>query len=607
MESEEPGGTAALSWADPGWPEARGNPAADSAAAGVAALYQHHAVGLIRLAYLMLGDRAGAEDAVQDAFCGLYRHWDRLADRDRALAYVRTSVLNGCRSALRRRATGRALENKLRAALRDTAGEIPADPPPLRLPPARDPARPGRRRWIGWAAPLAAAALVLAVVAASLAVVRGGSGRTTSNPAGPAAVPPYYVALTAPAYPDVYSGNATAAEVRATTTGAVLAKVVPPKPYVHFAGVTAAADHRTFVLVAEEKSHPPDQPPQPGEGPHPYYQPSRFYLLRFDPGTGRVSLRALPAAFIPANAEVHDMALSPDGTSLAADIGLDYVGSHLIVFGLATGTERAWSFKTCASCHPSGGGLGYVGTNVDALSWTADGKHVAFVGPNRAGWPSHSTVRLLDVTLPGPDLLADSRPVAEPPPGEQLNDVMWRGAIITPTADRRDRRGGRQRQRCSHQGQGPAAEDLGGHRPGDGPQRPEHPGRLPVRAGDVLQRHRERPGRQRRAQGEDRGHPARAQVHADPVGPAHSHGHLVAGPGYSGHRDGRTNARAPADLAVARRGLRLQAAAGQAGAAVRRPAGRPRHGPGQPATCSSARPRATTRRCSASTTSARWC
>jgi len=57
----------------------------------------------------MLGDRAGAEDAVQDAFCGLYRHWDRLADRDRALAYVRSSVLNGCRSALRRRTTGRRL------------------------------------------------------------------------------------------------------------------------------------------------------------------------------------------------------------------------------------------------------------------------------------------------------------------------------------------------------------------------------------------------------------------------------------------------------------------------------------------------------------------
>ena len=329
------------------------------------------------------------------------------------------------------------LENKLRAALRETADEVPAAPPPLRLPPGRDPARPGpvrpgQRRWISWAAPLAAAALVLAVVAASLAVVRGGSGRTTSEPPGPAAVPPYYVALTGPAYPGVYNGDSTAAEIRATATGAVLAKVVPPKPYVHFAGVTAAADHRTFVLVAEEKSHPPEQQPKPGEGPHPYYQPSRFYLLRFDPGTGRVSLRGLPAAFIPANAEVHDMALSPDGTSLAADIGLDYSGSHLVVFNLATGTERAWSFKTCAQCNPSSGGLGYGGTNVDALSWTGDGRHVAFVGPNRAGWPSHSTVRLLDVTLPGSDLLANSRPVAGPPPGAQLNDLMWRGAIITP-------------------------------------------------------------------------------------------------------------------------------------------------------------------------------
>ena len=86
-----------------------------------------------------------------------------------------------------------------------------------------------------------------------------------------------------------------------------------------------------------------------------------------------------------------------------------------LMLGDPAGAEDAvqdWSFKSCASCHPGGGGLGFAGTNVDALSWTADGRHVAFVGPNRAGWPSHSTVRLLDVTLPGPDLLAGSRPVA---------------------------------------------------------------------------------------------------------------------------------------------------------------------------------------------------
>jgi DNA-directed RNA polymerase specialized sigma24 family protein len=55
----------------------------------------------------MLGDRAAAEDVVQDAFCGLYRRWDRLADPGSALSYVQSSVLNGCRTALRRRALGR--------------------------------------------------------------------------------------------------------------------------------------------------------------------------------------------------------------------------------------------------------------------------------------------------------------------------------------------------------------------------------------------------------------------------------------------------------------------------------------------------------------------
>ena len=78
-------------------------PAHASAEDGVTALYHAHALGLIRLAHIMLGDRAAAEDVVQDAFCGLYRNWSRLADQAKALPYVRSSVLNGCRSALRRR------------------------------------------------------------------------------------------------------------------------------------------------------------------------------------------------------------------------------------------------------------------------------------------------------------------------------------------------------------------------------------------------------------------------------------------------------------------------------------------------------------------------
>ena len=72
------------------------------ASQAVTALYERHALGLTRLAFLMLGDRQTAEDVVQEAFCGLYRAWDRLPDHARALGYVRSSVLNGSRSALRR-------------------------------------------------------------------------------------------------------------------------------------------------------------------------------------------------------------------------------------------------------------------------------------------------------------------------------------------------------------------------------------------------------------------------------------------------------------------------------------------------------------------------
>lgn len=71
----------------------------------IAGLYEIHAVGMIRLGVVMLGDRAAAEDVVQEAFCGLFRHWARLSDPAKALPYLRSSVLNGCRSALRRRRT----------------------------------------------------------------------------------------------------------------------------------------------------------------------------------------------------------------------------------------------------------------------------------------------------------------------------------------------------------------------------------------------------------------------------------------------------------------------------------------------------------------------
>jgi RNA polymerase sigma factor (sigma-70 family) len=61
----------------------------------------------MRFALLLTGDRATAEDVVQDAFLGLHRHWDDVNDPGRVLAYLRTAVVNGARSRYRRHVVAR--------------------------------------------------------------------------------------------------------------------------------------------------------------------------------------------------------------------------------------------------------------------------------------------------------------------------------------------------------------------------------------------------------------------------------------------------------------------------------------------------------------------
>jgi RNA polymerase sigma-70 factor (sigma-E family) len=73
-------------------------PAGLEARQQVTALYRTHALALVKLAVLMTGDQPTAEDVVQDAFLGLYRRWSALHDAEKALGYLRSSVLNGCRS-----------------------------------------------------------------------------------------------------------------------------------------------------------------------------------------------------------------------------------------------------------------------------------------------------------------------------------------------------------------------------------------------------------------------------------------------------------------------------------------------------------------------------
>ena len=71
-------------------------------------IYRSHRMSMVRLAILLVDDQASAEDVVQEAFAGLFRNWSGLRDNAAAIGYLRTAVVNGSRSMLRRRRTARA-------------------------------------------------------------------------------------------------------------------------------------------------------------------------------------------------------------------------------------------------------------------------------------------------------------------------------------------------------------------------------------------------------------------------------------------------------------------------------------------------------------------
>ncbi|WP_245585668.1 SigE family RNA polymerase sigma factor [Pseudonocardia asaccharolytica] len=81
--------------------------AAQAAPRTLADLYRDHRTRLVRLAILLVDEPGTAEDVVQEAFTGLHRNWSGLRDESAALGYLRTAVVNGSRSVLRRRRTAR--------------------------------------------------------------------------------------------------------------------------------------------------------------------------------------------------------------------------------------------------------------------------------------------------------------------------------------------------------------------------------------------------------------------------------------------------------------------------------------------------------------------
>ena len=87
----------------------------------VDALYAVERPGLVRLAFLLTGSSETAEDVVQDAF---ERCLSRLDGVDKPGAYLRTAVVNGARSMVRRERSAPVLSAAMYAELGESALEL---------------------------------------------------------------------------------------------------------------------------------------------------------------------------------------------------------------------------------------------------------------------------------------------------------------------------------------------------------------------------------------------------------------------------------------------------------------------------------------------------
>lgn len=295
-------------------------------------------------------------------------------------------------------------EDRVRAAARART-DLVRDIRPLEFP-AEQPARVRRaRRWLGWGAPIAAATLVTAL-ALTLVLLRqaggpqpgpatpgSGSSAAASGSLAAASIPRYYVAL---AYISSTSSR-TKVVVGDDQTGRQVA-VVNPSAGQSFYGVTAAADDRTFVVASYEAAR----------------QETTWYLLRLTPGAVHPSqLTKLPIR--PVGAQVNGLALSPDGRELAvmwrAATTATNAATQLSVYSLSTGLVLGSWFTP----GPVNTLLG-VGANGVNLTWVNGDRSLDFLwgDPVQDG---RKTIRSLDVTAGGHDLIGDSRLVLRLPAG----------------------------------------------------------------------------------------------------------------------------------------------------------------------------------------------
>lgn len=103
----------------------RVNEETQTPARGLEDLYERHAAGAVRLAFLITGDRERSRDIAQEAFARVAGRFRHLRFPDAFDAYLRRTVVNLCASRLRHERVEREYLEREGARLRDTVTELP--------------------------------------------------------------------------------------------------------------------------------------------------------------------------------------------------------------------------------------------------------------------------------------------------------------------------------------------------------------------------------------------------------------------------------------------------------------------------------------------------
>lgn len=287
------------------------------------------------------------------------------------------------------------------------------------------PQRPGRsRRARAWLVPLAAAACVVAVIAASVLLARN-LARTSSSASQPASpgfsiCEPLPAAGPGTALPRFYVTTDVAArqiqlQVRRTSDCAITAVVPLPAGWLLTGGISATAGDRTFFAAAFSATSCPAQAGAGGISVAAHE--TRFFRFAVnDQGrAGRLTVVGPPVAGL-----VGPIAVSPGGSRIAFNAsnasfvgpgtacasGQAEGGAVIRVIDLATGKIRTWQTLEMPPA-PAG-----TSVTPGAVSWMADGRTLAvsYVWPASASGPQESVaVAALDTTSGGGSLQAHSR------------------------------------------------------------------------------------------------------------------------------------------------------------------------------------------------------